>query len=242
MKYIIISIILSIFVNASEINRVQTIIKDINTLREDYNRCKKELEIQNISNNIIEKIDSSPDTKEELKKYKKLLDKEKLKNTILIAKFDLLNNNNEKSNNKSLKLCKTKEKENKRLIKKYIKEMQNKDNIIKNLKNQIKLTKNTTSTSLKIDQNNIKENKIVETKKIIEKKVFSKASTYRTTKNSNIYNAVNGKILYEWERNIAFTSNVMTQNWVKITGYFIDDKWRRSKEKLWIKKTNIVKR
>ena len=80
------------------------------------------------------------------------------------------------------------------------------------------------------------------TNKAVEKEIFTKASTYKIIKSSNIYNAVNGKVIYNWEPATTFTSNIKTQNWVKITGCFVNDKWQRAKEKLWIKKINIEKR
>ena len=192
MRYLVVAIILSIFVNASDMDRIDDIVKEIETLRKEHDKCKE------------------------------LLYKERLKNTILIAKNDLLNKKNEKESKKDYKLVKTKEIKNISLENKNLNKKNSEDKIIKTLENKIN-----------------QENK---TKKIAEKEIFSKASTYRTIKNSNIYNAVNGKILYEWERNIAFTSNIMTQNWVKITGYFVDDKWKKAKQRLWIKKINIVKR
>jgi len=32
------------------------------------------------------------------------------------------------------------------------------------------------------------------------------------------------------------------KNWVKITGYFIDKKWKKAKKEMWIKDSKVSKR
>lgn len=198
MRYLIISMILSLFVYAGEMDRIESIVKDIEILRADYNRCKKELDIQN----------------------------------------------NEKSNKECLKLLKIKEKENiylKNRLDIQNEELKNKDKIINSLKNQINFKDKTSISSNKFPKLMMKDSK-KEKKVIKEVEVNIKASTFILVKDSDIYNTVNGKVVYQWKDKTAFTSNKMTQNWMKITGYFIDNKWKRAPQKLWIKKTNIVKR
>jgi putative cell wall-binding protein len=70
----------------------------------------------------------------------------------------------------------------------------------------------------------------------------SKASTYRTANEANIYDAINGKIVAKWEKGRSFTSYISSSNWIKITGYFIDKKWHRATNSLWIRKQDTFKR
>ena len=85
--------------------------------------------------------------------------------------------------------------------------------------------------------------KIVEPKrKEVEKLERFKASAFRLNKNAVIYDKVNGEKIDEWNKETSFTSSIKTQNWVKITGYFVDKVWMRSSKELWIKSSDIIKR
>lgn len=65
---------------------------------------------------------------------------------------------------------------------------------------------------------------------------YFKASTFRVNKDANIYNAPEGDVLERWEAQTSFTSNMRTQKWVKITGYFINKKWHPNREReMWVK-------
>jgi len=85
----------------------------------------------------------------------------------------------------------------------------------------------------------IKEKNIDKTQEL---QTTFKAGTFRLLDESDIYNSVNGDVLFTWEKGKSFTSGVMTQNWVKITGYFVDKKWTSATQALWIKKVNTKKR
>jgi len=77
---------------------------------------------------------------------------------------------------------------------------------------------------------------------ITKQKVFSfKASTYRVNKLAYIYGSIDGEIVDEWEELRSFTSNQRNDTWIKITGYFIDKKWRPAETPLWVesKDTNL---
>ena len=71
---------------------------------------------------------------------------------------------------------------------------------------------------------------------------ITKASTYRLSSDGAIYDSPNGKQINSWTKNTSFTSNRKTINWVKITGFFIDKKWKKAKEDMWIKKSQVSKR
>lgn len=67
-------------------------------------------------------------------------------------------------------------------------------------------------------------------------------SAFKLNKESEIYDAPNANVLEKWEEGTSFTSNQKYKNWIKITGYFIDKKWRPSKRELWILEENVVKK
>ena len=53
---------------------------------------------------------------------------------------------------------------------------------------------------------------------------------------------VSKAVIYKWENKSSFTSSLMTENWIKITGYFVDKQWKKAAEELWVKKINTIKR
>jgi len=88
-------------------------------------------------------------------------------------------------------------------------------------------------------------NLVIEVKKtsVQAKQVKTKkASAYRLKKESVIYDAIEGKTVEVWEKKRSFTSNISQGQWVKITGYFVDKKWKKAKNSLWIKAENTIKR
>lgn len=72
--------------------------------------------------------------------------------------------------------------------------------------------------------------------------ISSEASAYRVKKESSVYDAPQGQIIDVWEENTSFTSNVSTDDWIKITGYFVDKKWRKARKEMWVKKEETLKR
>lgn len=228
MKLIIISIILSLFLYGDEIDRVESVLKDIEKLRKDNIECQNKLDSMNNS--------------KEVEKYRRLLFLEKQKNNLYAEKIKILDKSattiekNDNSNNKKIKILLSKENEYKKIISKYQEKIKIKDNIIKSLKNQI----NTNSKeNISIENNPSQKLVIKENAEIIE---TFKASPFRLNSASDIYDSINGNVVYKWEDKTSFTSSVMTQNWIKITGYFVDKKWQRSDKELWVKKINTIKR
>ena len=69
-----------------------------------------------------------------------------------------------------------------------------------------------------------------------------KASTFRLNETASIYDEVGGKKVLEWEKNRSFTSNQRTQNWIKITGYFVNRKWQKAEESLWIEESKVTEK
>jgi len=42
------------------------------------------------------------------------------------------------------------------------------------------------------------------------------------------------KVLEQWEKHTSFTSNVKSKNRIKITGYFVNKKWRKASKEMWV--------
>lgn len=69
-----------------------------------------------------------------------------------------------------------------------------------------------------------------------------KPITFHLIRDSIIYDAVDGEQIDKWEKNTSFTSGVKTENWVKITGYFVDRKWRRAQKEMWVELLNATRK
>jgi len=67
-------------------------------------------------------------------------------------------------------------------------------------------------------------------------------SSYRLNKDAKVYNAINGKLIEEWEKLTSFTSDRRSDSWVKITGFFINKVWVRAESDMWIKFIDVRKR
>ena len=70
---------------------------------------------------------------------------------------------------------------------------------------------------------------------------FNKAVNYRLKHESEIYDAPEGKVVALWEEKRSFTSNTASRGWIKITGYFVQRKWRRAAEEMWVKETDAIR-
>ena len=71
---------------------------------------------------------------------------------------------------------------------------------------------------------------------------FVKPATFRLKNTSIIYNKIDGVKIAEWFKNKTFTSNIKSENWVKITGYFVGRKWKKAQKDMWIKSNQVFKR
>ncbi len=223
MKIFLITILLTLFVSADEMQRIDSIVKDISKLREDYARCQMSLKSKEPIQVDIVKYQQNDD---EVKKYKRLLRDEKEKNSILKVEINSLHLSLKKIKNKKIK----------------------KSNIDKEV-NLIELCSNIKEIEAnpfpKLIPKEAKVEKKIEIKKIeikkeIEIKTKGGAKTYRLNKQSSIYDLPNGKIIDSWESESSFTSSKETASWVKITGYFVDRKWQRSKKDLWVKQSDTT--
>ncbi len=249
MNYVIITMILSLSMYASEIDRMEAIVQDIEHLRSDYNKCMKELE-------LVRTQDIQPENPTE---YKKLLEKQRLKNKTLTVKIEALNKNLDSKKEAILNIDKANTKYEKLLLakeKEYNLKLENKDNTIELLKIKINDSQKNNIKSQELvkkivickDENPfptliMKESTKPKESKLIELETSSKALVYRLNKMSDIYSDLSTNTVVDtWEDQTSFTSNAMSQSWVKITGYFNDGIWEKARKNLWIKKINTIQR
>jgi len=95
---------------------------------------------------------------------------------------------------------------------------------------------------IKALEEKLNSTKTIKKKRKKEKIEIFKASSFRLNKESEIYNRPNGKKINIWEIDTTFTSNKKTQNWMKITGFFIEKRWKRAKTEMWVRYENISKK
>jgi len=154
--------------------------------------------------------------------------------------IDLLNLANEENGCSETKLLKKLQNENKnqkKLLRKREKEI-----ISLNKKYKRLLAKSKVKPYLPTllnEKSNTKFSKVSDNKNGIYK---FKASAFRLISDAKIYNKPNGLLLDVWEKNRSFTSGERTKNWIKITGYFVDKIWRKSKEDYWVRDNKVIQR
>ena len=243
MKFLLVTLLIITFTYAEEIDRIDSLVNDINTLRENSSDCKSKVDTGSV---------------EKLKQYKVLLKSEKDKNNILlkeIGSLEKLNKklntssiNSDKSDKSSVKLLKDKDLKILSLQSEQKRRLESKDKEIQSLKNQIKISKNKQKVLEKSIENQkvsvVKPKIITKTKKkpVVTVSKNTHAGTYRLKNESTIYNAISGEKIDTWEKDTSFTSSIQKDNWIKITGYFVDKKWQKSQKEIWVKKADAFKR
>lgn len=122
---------------------------------------------------------------------------------------------------------------------------------IKKLKEENKQLKNTIAllklTKQKPQERTTQEIALNEEKKVVLRKKETNVhvippTTFRTNKDAAIYNAPNGKKVAIWEKGTSFTSYLAGKKYIKITGYFVEKKWKKATKELWIQKKDAQKR
>jgi len=68
------------------------------------------------------------------------------------------------------------------------------------------------------------------------------SAVYRIKGESAIYNALDGDVIDVWEDKRSFTSNISQDNWIRITGYFINRKWTKANTQMWVEREHTIKR
>jgi len=128
-----------------------------------------------------------------------------------------------------------------------IKELQSQvDSLKEELKNQKEAKQNVSEiiqklASLNQEITNLK-NKPVETKKNCFDYIVIHPMTLITIKQSNIYSKANknSKIVKKWPKKTTFTTYKEKNGFVKVTGYFIHNKWVENNKEWWIPKENTA--
>ena len=240
MRLLIIVLFIVTSVLADEMQRIEAIVEDISTLRNSYEECQKELSLKPKTLEVL----SCEKEDKKIEDLQILLQDESEKNTILLKEIG-------EYKKSSLNI-----QDLKNQIIDYKKLLQIKENENISLKNKITKNKCKPKIIVKKSENTNLFPKLImkdEYKKVVLKKEVTKeitkeiikefkASAFRLKEQSDIYDSFNGKVVQNWEKETSFTSNIGTQNWVKITGYFIDKTWLKAKKDLWIQKDKVLQR
>ena len=213
-KIILLSLLAALScIDADEIQRIESIVNDITKLRVNYEKSQEELGLCKVT-----------------------LKDEKQKSTLLLEELD-----NETTLPKSDKIYKEK--------------IKNLNNQIKELKNKLETKENELNKKISTKNNKVKikeKNTICLNNKDLPLNPFPKLkmkkefeadtdleyfspSSFRVNKNATVYDAIDGENIAQWEENTSFTSNQKTQDWIKVTGHFVNKVWQKSTTEMWIK-------
>jgi diacylglycerol kinase family enzyme len=154
----------------------------------------------------------------QLKNKKLTSENEEYKNTIKYLK------NKIKTQEKQLN---TKEKSSKKQIDSYCPKVKTKEKVIKKL---IYKKEKEENKFPKLRMKQKRSSQIVSKEKI----EYKKARTFRLNKDADIFNSIDGNPVFKWEKKRSFTSNIRTEKWIKITGYFKNKVWQKSQRELWV--------
>jgi len=268
MKIFILTLTLMLSLNADEMQRIENIVNDIAKLRVDYEMCQNKLMLKSADKLELKAVECDND--EIVDEYKKFLEDEKQKSAVLHKEIEEFNNISKQNSELQLKIqeLENRVKKFENTIENQENILKTKDNTIKNLKaknSEKVIIKENNSSSLKkaivICEPRKEENsfpkllmkeqvsKDIELKKevsqdveIKEKTIFIKAGTYKLKEDSEIYSAINGEKISIWNKNKTFTSNIRSENWIKITGYFTDKQWKSSELEMWIRIEKVNKK
>jgi len=194
---------------------------------------KKAIEnLQQQLTSLEEKSYKIDDLEYQLKEIKKRQDI--IQNTIndnkILAKLSLLDN--------KLKQLKIVSPDVNESLKVNIENLQKKYTLLEQKLNKLKLNSNNTDLS---EIQKLKE----EIQKLKQKSdtfdyIVIKPTTLITIKDVNIYEKpnLNSKIVKKWPKQTTFTSYKEKNGFIKVTGYFVHNKWTQNNESWWIKKEN----
>jgi len=241
MKFVLLFLLSFSLYASDDIARVETIVNDIVELRKEYAQSQSELrvckeELQSQKKKSKDAIQNS--INEEKEGYKKKI--LSLENEVKTLKNQIDNLENQ------IKSLKNKKVKPKVRVKEVVKEVVKKEVVQKIVK--VKDNDNPfPNLLLKKDDKKIKtiqKPKSVQKTKATKsfKVTYFKPASFRLRKESAIYNRPNGKVIDQWEKKRSFTSNQKTQEWIKITGYFVDKKWRKAKKEMWVRLSDVKQR
>lgn len=212
MKLLVIFLFILSFLNADEIKRMDSVVEDISKLKADYQKCQDSLNGK-ISNDISADTTSEEQRRSAYKKYKCDADQ-------LIALEEY-----------------TEE------IEKYKKLVALKDKEIEDLKNKFNSKTCKHTKVIKIFDNPNKFPPLISKREqdneIKAKTVTIKPQTYVIKYESIIYDYPRGTNIGKWDVGTTFTSNKKFDYWIKVTGYFVNGKWKKADQELWIKEAQV---
>jgi len=240
--------LLSVFAYGDEIERINTLVKEVTSLRLGFEKCEEELKLCKFSSKPPKK---DVEKRASAKKLATMRRAEKKKIKELSTQIKML----EKQIQSLKERLASKSKETLKLRQEIetLKKETNKKKRVQNEKlKKLKESKNCTDdnqtspvvilqqkhkqTHLDLDENGrvlVKEN---------FKIVITHPKTFRTLKKAPVYDKPNGKKIDTWEKGRSFTSYKESGEWIKITGYFVDRKWTKAKKEMWIKKSDAFER
>jgi chromosome segregation ATPase len=252
MKVLILSLFIVSSLFSNDMQRIENIVNDISELRVKYDECKTQLTLKN--NNVASFKASECDCSFIDEKLQMTLSNEKNKNKLLESENKKLLlqikelNTTIKSQNSVLK---SKDSIINKLevqqieLKKQLLKTKRKKSVVKNRATKVKVDTKVVCQEAKdtnIFPKLVKKEHNLSDVRVSEKVVEVGARAYRLAKDATIYDAINGKKITEWTIRTSFTSNVRSENWIKITGYFINKKWLPSASPMWIQAKDVIKR
>ena len=248
MKKIVFAFVLSALLYGDEIERINALVKEIENLRINYDRCqqqlvtcesqtnlsKENLQLQECESSLHKLSRSSQDKIQKLQKEIKYLKNKikKQKNSLKIKSKEIARLQKELKNSK--KKCKRNLKN--QISKKTYKKLASKEK--RDVCDQPTVIVQEKQKRMQIaldDQGRvvIKESYTITT---------TRPKTFRTLREAVIYNKPGGVQIDKWEKGRSFTSYIESGNWIKITGYFVNKKWTKAQKEMWIKKSDAFER
>ena len=243
MKKIGLALVLVSLLSGDEIERINALVKEVESMRVGYEKCEEQLKLcqtsSKSSTNIVKKEECSSKLAELRSKDEKEFEKlrkqiENLKNQI--NKYE----NTLKTKSKEIEKLKTAiEKLKEKSKKAKEKKVKNQKALSKECvapKKTVVVVKEEKTQHLALDPKNrveIRENYSV---------TITEPKTFRTLNEAEIYDRPEGNVVQKWEKGRSFTSYMESGEWVKITGYFVDKKWTEAEKELWIKRSDAFER
>jgi len=220
MKIIIITVILVSFLHSQDMKRIESILDDITELRTKYADCQSTL--TDIAT-LQEQYENKDDVSKLKSKINSLNNALSSRNNIIVENKKIL-----KANEDEISTLKTK-------INSLNSELSNQGKAIAQNKKVIKQ---------KVDKDENSFPKLILKDKYKNKNsiISFKPSPFRLKAESYIFDAPNGLEIDIWNKHRSFTSGTKTSSWTKITGFFIDKKWQKAKQEMWVESKNTVKR
>ncbi len=239
MKKIGVALVLTALLYGDEIERINALVKEIESMRVGYEKCEEHLKLCRSASTISAKSTQEQECKNSLENHhdSKRNEIQKLHSQIQSLKNQIDSYQNDLKA-KSRKIAFLQQK-------------------IEMLETKRKENQNNADTA---NGSNTCRKELVTVKKKNEESVHTRSTkkvsaeitsyritktqpkTFRTLREADIYDKPDGVKIARWEKGRSFTSYIESGEWVKITGYFINRKWTSAKKGLWIKKSDAFER